>query len=275
MNIRERVSELHRNLVVSYDEGERLGHVTNTYFEKSSCSIRGLSLSPGFIKSDQEKFASFKSIHRLGKSVVIISAQKELTNIPQKLEGGSLRELKGTKVVTQEGEHLGELLDVNVYAKSGIISDIILYGAKKLRIDVKKDGISIGPDMIIVPANYRTRIKDIEVTNQDRFVASAGKTTRTVTQSIKTAVRNITAANKKAQEKAVEKNGRQAKDEAEKKPDPIQATSEKKPVTTAVSSTKPAANKSPETLPTKRSPKQIIRKAASRKSRSKRKPVLN
>jgi len=188
MNVREKVSELHRNLVVSYDEGERLGHVTNVYFDKPSCRIKGISLSPRFIPVEQERFVDFKNIHRLGKTVVIISKYSALKNIPKKSAISSLRMLKKTKIVTEEGEHLGELHDVNVFADSGIISEIILIGAKKLKVDVEKDKISIGPDMIIVPGPYRQRIEEIESSNQESFVASAGKKTRCLTESIKTTV---------------------------------------------------------------------------------------
>ena len=209
MNIRKRLSELHRNLVVSYVEGERLGHVTNIYFDKPTCRIKGVSLAPGLIKGDQEKFVNFEAIHRLGTNVVIISTQKELTDLPPDIEASSLRALKGTKVVTQDGERLGELLDVNVFEKNGIISEIVLYGPRELKIDVKKDNVSIGPDMIIVPAYYRKRIAEIEPSDQERFIKNAGKTTRNVTESIKSAVLSVTAK-KWSQEKPVKSNGKQA-----------------------------------------------------------------
>jgi len=198
----ERLSTIHRNLVVSYDKGELLGHVINAYFEKSSCSIKGLSIAPKLIKAERELFVSFQDIHRLGKSVVIVSSQSDLKKPPERLAGSSLRDLKKTKVATEDGEHLGELLDVNVFAKSGIISEIVLYGSKKLKIDVEKDKISIGPDMIVVPSGYQNRIEAQKDSDKNRLVANAGRATRSVAKSIKNAVLGVGADKAKESKKA-------------------------------------------------------------------------
>lgn len=269
MNVRESLSALHRNLVVSYDEGERLGHVTNVYFDKPSCRIKGVSLSRRLIKSEKETFVAFEGIHRLGKSVLIISTKAALKNIPKGLDTSSLRALKGTKVVTRDGEHLGELLDVNVVAKTGIISELVLYGARKLKIDVEKDKISFGPDMLIVPANYSSRIQEMEVSNQKRFVTNAGKTTRNVTESIKSAVLNVTA--KKQQVK--EATAKQVK-----KPVPVESKSTK-PISEVKSKPSPLPTKkqvAKKTIatPSKKLPtKKTTKKVAAKKTTAKKKAV--
>lgn len=103
------------------------------YFDKASCSIRGLSLRPKFIKTEAEDFVDLKDIHRLGQSVVIISSQKALRKIPHNLWGASLRDLKGTRVVTEDGKHLGKLQDVHVFTETGIISEINFYDQKTLK----------------------------------------------------------------------------------------------------------------------------------------------
>lgn len=187
MNIREKLSTLHRKLVVSYDEGEKLGQVTNLYFNAATCSLSGLAIAPRFSMSEFDSYISLKAIHRLGKNVVIISGKDNLEELPDDIEGRSLRDLKGIKVVTQEGKHLGELLDVNIFSKSGIISEILLYGPKKLKVDVKRDNLSIGPDAIIVPGKYEKRIREVNTTAEGGFVIHTGKTTLTVTESIKNA----------------------------------------------------------------------------------------
>lgn len=193
MNIREKLSTLHRKLVISYDEGEKLGNITNIFFDRSTCRIQGVSVAPRFSMSDEESFVSLNSIQRLGKHVVIVSDKESLEALPQKTGGNSLRNLKGIKVVTEHGKHLGELLDVNVFSKSGVISEILLYGPKKLKIDVKRDGLSIGPDAIIVPAKYQKRIINIDTKTETGFVIHTGKASLTVTESIKNALSGMAA----------------------------------------------------------------------------------
>ena len=193
MNIREKLSTLHRKLVISYDEGEKLGNITHIYFDKSTCSLKGLSLAPRFSMSEFDSYIPLKAIHRLGKNVIIISGKDDLVDLPEEIEGNSLRDLKGTKVVTEDGKHLGELLDVNIFSKSGIISEIILYGPKKLKIDVRRDDLSIGPDAIIVPSKYQKRIVDIDTAAEGGFVIHTGRTHLTVTESIKNALVGMAA----------------------------------------------------------------------------------
>ena len=193
MNIREKLSTLHRKLVISYDEGEKLGNITNVYFDKATCSLSGVSLAPRFSMSEYDSYIPLKAIHKLGKHVIIVSGKDQLEELPESSLGNSLRDLKGIKVVTQEGKHLGELLDVNVFAKSGVISEIILYGPKKLKVDVKRDELSIGPDAIIVPGKYQKRIVEIDTAAEGGFVIHTGKASLMVTESIKNALVGMAA----------------------------------------------------------------------------------
>jgi len=213
MNIREKLSTLHRKLVISYDEGEKLGNITNVYFDKASCSLTGLSLASRFSLSEFDAYIPLKAIHRLGKNVTIISGKDDLEDLPDDIAGCSLRDLKGIKVVTQEGKHLGELLDVNVFSKSGVISEIILYGPKKLKVDVKRDALSIGPDAIIVPGKYEKRIKEIDATAEGGFVIHTGKTHLTVTESIKNALAGMASKMQVPEEQQSNQKSGEAHDE--------------------------------------------------------------
>lgn len=259
MNTRERLSTIHKNLVVSYDEGELLGHVTNVYFDKSSCSIKGLTIAPKLVKAEWELFVSFEDIHRLGTSVVIVSSQKDLKKTPQKLEGSSLKDLKKIKVVTEDGKHLGGLLDVNVFAKSGVVSHIILYDSKKLKIDVEKDKISIGPDMIIVPSVYKSRVEVLKESEKSGFVANAERATRSVTESIRSAIFSVSQNKAKGTEKAPLKKtpGLAAKKNGQSKPDSNAKTS---PSPAKKAAVKKAAKKTTTTTSKKRPSKKAVKK---------------
>ena len=193
MNIREKLSTLHRKQIISYDEGEKLGNITNVYFDRSTCSLHGVSMTPRFNMSDEIWFIPLNAVQKLGKHVVIVSGKNNLEKLPEDIQGNSLRDLKGIKIVTEEGKHLGELLDVNVFPKSGVISEILLYGPKKLKVDVKRDELSIGPDAIIVPGKYEKRIVNIDTATEGGFVIHTGKASLTVAESIKNAWAGMTA----------------------------------------------------------------------------------
>ena len=161
--------------------------------------------------NDFDSYIPVKSVHRLGKNVVIVASKEDLVDLPEEIEGCSLRDLKGIKVVTQEGKHLGELLDINIFAKSGVISEIILYGPKKLKVDVKRDDLSIGPDAIIVPGKYQKRIVEVDTTAEGGFVIHTGKASLTVTESIKNAWAGMAAKMQLPEEP--ESNGNSVKEE--------------------------------------------------------------
>ena len=192
---RERVSTLHENLVVSYEEGDILGKVGEVYFDKRTCRIKGISVMTKFQEPGDKNFVKFEAIHKLGNSVVIVSNEESVETAPDGLVGSSLRALNGIKIVTEEGEHLGELSDVNVIAKTGVVKDILVFGDRKIPVDVEKDSISIGPHMIVVPATYKDKItvnppKEPEGDFGD-IVKSAGEATRKFADSISAAVQKM------------------------------------------------------------------------------------
>lgn len=196
---KESISELYGNLIVSYEEGDRLGNVGDVYFDRKSCGIKGISASSKLLEPEEKNFIRFKDILKLGNSVVIVSKKSAVVTLPKGQESSSFRFLKGTRVVTQDGENLGELADVSVNEKSGIIQEIIFLGDKKLRIDVDKDKIQIGRDMIVVPAAYKANITVNEKQSEDKLshvVKSAEKVTRRFADSINDAVNKVAAASK-------------------------------------------------------------------------------
>ncbi|MEA1948958.1 MAG: PRC-barrel domain-containing protein [Thermodesulfobacteriota bacterium] len=96
----------------------------------------------------------------MGKDVVIISNETVVKPLPEKLKESGLKEMKGFKVTTHDGEHIGELIDLNVIKDDGKITELIMDEGKML--EIKVDDITIGPDVIMVPVNYAACVKDIE-----------------------------------------------------------------------------------------------------------------
>ena len=193
---KERISTLHENLVVSFDSGDCLGNVGEIFIDKQTFRIKGISLTSKLIEPGEKDFVSFKDILKLGNSVIIVSSKAALENTPKGSESSTLRSLNGIKVVTQEGEHLGEMADANVIAESGVVQDVLMHGDKKIGVEVEKDQICIGPDMIVVPAAYKAKIASnppLEV-EEDCFgnvVKSAGEMTRKLADSFNSAFQKM------------------------------------------------------------------------------------
>jgi len=160
METRKKVSDLRGVLVVAYEEGVQLGKVHDIYVEKPANAVKGISFKAGLLGLEKESFVGIENIRKMGKDVVIVSSETAVTPVPEALAGSSLKALRGFKITTHEGEHLGELSDLNVIMESGKISGIILTEKKMLDIDI--EDITIGPDVIMVPADYVTHIKAIE-----------------------------------------------------------------------------------------------------------------
>lgn len=269
---KESISELHGNLIVTYEEGDRLGNVGDIYFDKKSCGIKGISLSSKLLEPEAKNFIKFKDIFKLGNSVVIVSKKSAVGTMPKGLESSCLRLLKGIRLVTQDGENLGELSDVSVDEKSGTIQEVTLFGDKSIRIDVEKDKIQIGRDMIVVPSAYKANITANAKQSEDKLsqvVKSAEKVTRRFADSINEAVHKVAAASKSYSGRGQAKEGEGVEAESKKTSD---ASSE----STGVASKEGASRKKASGKATakkkaaKKAPaKKAAKKAASKKTATK------
>jgi uncharacterized protein YrrD len=190
---REGMKDVHGNLVVSYEEGEVLGNVGDIYFDRKSCGVQGVTLTPKLLEPDEKNYIRFKDILKLGNSVVIVSKKSALGTLPKSLKGACLRLLRDIRIVSEDGETLGEMFDVDVDTETGIVRAMHLYGDKMMPVDVAKDKIRIGPDMIVVPTAYKTSITRCVRTSKktkqgedtlSNVVKNAGKVTRRFADSI-------------------------------------------------------------------------------------------
>ena len=237
---RERVSTLHENLVISYEEGDILGKVGEVYFDKQTCQIKGISVMKKFQEPGDKNFVKFEAIHKLGNSVVIVSNEEAVEAAPEGLAGSSLRALNGLKIATEAGEHLGEMSDVNVIAETGVVQDILVFGDRKIPVEVEKDELSIGPHMIVVPASYKDKITaNPPVEPEGDFgdiVKSAGEATRKFADSISAAVQKVAGLIDPDESEAEAGS-------AKKTADADKSASQGSPKKTATKKTAPAAKK--------------------------------
>jgi len=84
-----------------------LGKVFDIYIEKQANQIKGISFKTGLLRIEKESFVSIENIRKMGKDVVIISSETAVTPLPKEFEGSSLKTLKGFKITTHDGQHLG------------------------------------------------------------------------------------------------------------------------------------------------------------------------
>ena len=205
MKLKEKVSELRGIPVVAYEEGLQLGKVLDIFIEKQANQIKGISFKTGRLRLESESFVSIENISKMGKNVVIISSETAATSLPKEFEGSSLKTLKGFKITTHDGKHLGEFSDLNVTMEDGKISEILLSGNKILDINV--EDITIGADVIMVPADYAARIKEIEKKQSGlltRMFATA-IVSDTVKDTVKETVEKVGETVKETFEKVEEK----------------------------------------------------------------------
>ena len=160
MELTGKVSDIRGILVIAYEEGLRLGKVSDIYIDKKAGQIKGISFKTGLLGIEKESFVSLEKINKLGKEVVIISSKTAVTPLPKELKGTSLKALKGFRIITRDGAHIGELGDLKVIKDTGKISKIILAEDKMLEIEA--EDIMIGADVILVPADYTPRVKQVK-----------------------------------------------------------------------------------------------------------------
>jgi len=160
MELTRKVSDIRGILVIAYEEGLRLGKVSDIYIDKKASQIKGISFKTGLLGIEKESFVSLEKINILGKDVVIISSKTAVTPLPKELKGTNLKALKGFRIITRDGAHIGELYDLKVIKDTGKISKIILAEDKMLEIEA--EDITIGADVIMVPADYTPRVKQVK-----------------------------------------------------------------------------------------------------------------
>jgi sporulation protein YlmC with PRC-barrel domain len=160
METKYSISTLYGVQIITYEEGLRLGKVSEVYITEETKKIEGISFSTGRIGVGKEYFVNFADIHRIGKDAIIISSESATLPLPAEHRGIGWKTLKGLKVMTFSGEELGELSDLNMAKSNGEVSSLILTEGKIL--EIKLDDLTIGADALMVPVDYASRIQELQ-----------------------------------------------------------------------------------------------------------------
>jgi len=149
----EHMSGVMGYLVISQEEGAKLGAVSDVFIDTKNKKVSGLCFKPHKI-GKEEFFVKSEDIQKIGHDIIFIS-HKDKARPHSKTEDNSqisLSQLTGHIVATADGEHLGKLCDLDIDAEQWTISELWLDHNK--RLPIKAEELKIGPDQLIVPQKY-------------------------------------------------------------------------------------------------------------------------
>lgn len=163
----EQVSETLGYAVIAREEGAQLGDVTHVFFDVETKCISGMTSRKKIFAP--ESWFGVDQIEVMGKDVILLKNEASLTPVGKGgvVKGNSLKEMRGMRVVTTDGKQLGTLVDLEVQRTDWMISELWL--SDDQRLPVVGADIAIGPDQIIVPADY-----DAKVLREDETSSTPG-----------------------------------------------------------------------------------------------------
>ena len=230
MNVRRGVLGLMGVLAVAYEEGVRLGKVSDIYVDRKGCRITGIAISTGVPGFDSATHVDFKQVRILGKDVVIVASQKAATPLPAGIEETSLSRLRNVRIATRDGAYVGRLHDVSVDVSNGNIAQLMLSDRDYLDIAVRDT--AIGSDIIVLPSNIRKK------TAKAAAAPASTMSAESVVSMLDSATSRVLKAAKGTTEKVIETTKRTASNAREVM---LQANGKKKSKSTSAARGKKAA----------------------------------
>ena len=153
------ISEIRGIAVVTSDKGTNLGPVTQIYIDPETKKLSALLLRNQ--KNGKTSYVANDHITLVGEDVILVQDGTKVMELDEERHeeelGRRLRKLRGMTVTTLEGKNLGKLEDFEHDRETRVVSRLHLEDKRSLPIEADK--ITIGPDTIIVPAEYTNRIE--------------------------------------------------------------------------------------------------------------------
>ncbi|MCB9655648.1 MAG: PRC-barrel domain-containing protein [Deltaproteobacteria bacterium] len=152
----ENASELRGILIVSREEGAILGAIDSIYIDPDTRALVAVGYRPRK-NARRDRFVLTQAIEKVGRDVVLIDSEDSAKAVDEEttVPGRSLKSLQGCWVTTDDGRHLGTLVDVDFSSAHWLISELELADNKRLPVDPNE--LRIG-DEIIVPRAYAERV---------------------------------------------------------------------------------------------------------------------
>jgi len=154
------ISRLYNLPVVTLEEGIRLGKVDDVFIDRPTKQMLGISIKNSLLGKDEPSYVALDRIRKIGKDVIIVTDQDSMIPLTDDLSAKSIQKLKGFDITTQDGANIGKLVGLNFNPVTGTVSEILLDGLRMIRVEI--DEIVLGPDVIIVPSDYASRIAEVE-----------------------------------------------------------------------------------------------------------------
>jgi sporulation protein YlmC with PRC-barrel domain len=163
----DQLSETIGYSVIAHREGAQLGDVAHVFLDPENKNISGMTLKSKVF--GKESWFGVEEIETIGTDVILLKGEASLTPLAKAgvTKGKSLKDIRGTRVVTADGKLLGTLDDFEVQGDDWSISE--LYLDKNRRLPVASAEIKIGEDQIIVPAEYSERVVEEPEDNSGFF----------------------------------------------------------------------------------------------------------
>jgi sporulation protein YlmC with PRC-barrel domain len=136
-------------MVITMAEGLRVGRVYEVFIDRPAKRIMGISYKAGILGVDKEIYVDFADIHKFSRDVVIIAGRNVAGELPGGMNRNGLRRMRGYKVTTHEGKHVGEVSDLVLSREDGKIVEILLSDNRKLQLAMTQ--VVMGPDLILIP----------------------------------------------------------------------------------------------------------------------------
>lgn len=156
---KDTLSEIRGIPVITADEGMNLGVVNHIYLDPASRKLAAVSFKNR--KTGKDCYVETKDITLVGQDVILAgSAEVAKTLDDEKELGRRFRKLRGMSVTTVAGKNLGKLDDFDLDHETRLLSQFHLDEGRLLPVDPKQ--VTIGPDAIIVPADYAEKVKGAE-----------------------------------------------------------------------------------------------------------------
>ncbi|MBK8010543.1 MAG: hypothetical protein IPK13_04290 [Deltaproteobacteria bacterium] len=148
----ENASGLQGILIASREEGAILGAIDGIYIDPTKRALAAVGYRPRR-GGRRGHFILVEAIETVGRDIVLIDSESSAKEVGESttLPGRSLKSLQGCWVTTDDGHHLGTLVDMDFSGHNWLISELELSDNKRLPVDPNE--LQIG-DAIIVPRGY-------------------------------------------------------------------------------------------------------------------------
>ena len=144
--------------VITMAEGKQVGKVDDLVVDPESKAVRWLRIHRGGMLGGERLWVSVDAVHGLGEDALTINTEADLRAPAEATEAGALLKAKrpviGNKVITENGERLGEVRDYEFAPDTFALTSLSVPEGMNVvgpSLTIPADRvITIGEDMIVV-----------------------------------------------------------------------------------------------------------------------------